>query len=121
MKKLSALLLAVLFASQAHAWGFVTGAVDVYYVNTYGNYSETDLNGGFCFKLVGSNYYFKIPYSDAGEKKNNLLLAQTMVTMAFTTGRQVHVSYVDWGADTTCRVVGALMPARFVENLRVLN
>lgn len=121
MNRVIALLLCVLFAPLSHAWGVATGTVEVYYVNTYGNYSETDLNGGFCFKLVGSSDYFKVAYSDSGEKKNNLLLTQSIVLTAHMSGRQLKATYVDWGPVTSCRINGTFQPAKWLENLQLLN
>ena len=110
-----------LFSSSSYAWGFATGKVDILYVNTYGNYSASELNGGYCFKVIGFDYYFKVAYSDSGEKRNNMLLVQSMVLAASISGRELRATYIDWGTDPTSRVNGALVPAKWLENLQVLN
>jgi hypothetical protein len=108
-------------ASPVHAWGFATGKVEVFYVNTYGNFLEGNLNGGFCFKLVGFSHYFKIAHADSGEKRSNLLLVQSMVLAAHMSGKELKATFVDWGDDASCRVNGAAQPAKWLENLQLLN
>lgn len=108
-----------LLALPSHAWGVATGKIDVVNVNTYGNYSANHLNGGYCFKLIGFDFYFKVAYFDSGEQKNNLLLVQSMVLAASMADRGLKVTYVDWGTDPTCRVNGTSIPAKWVENLQV--
>lgn len=119
-KPLAFAVLAVI-ATSSHAWGYSSGKVDVFNVNTYGNFADGFLNGGFCFKLTGADFYFKVRYFDSGEQKNNVLLAQSMVLAAQASGKELKVTYVDWGQDPTCRVSGTTMPAKWLENLQILN
>lgn len=121
MKKIVLLILLMILSSQAFAWKYTTGKVDVLYVNAYGNYSEAHLNQGYCFKLIGFDHYFKISYAESGEKYNNLQLVQSMVLAAFMADKEVRVTYVDWGEDTSCRVNGAAQTAKWIENVQVLN
>ena len=120
LKSLVFVVLAIL-TSVSHAWGYAAGKVDVFYVNAYGNYSDAALNGGFCFKLTGFDYYFKIKYFDSGEQKNNMLLVQSMVLAAHISGRELKVTYVDWGQDATCRLNGNIQAAKWLENLQMAN
>jgi hypothetical protein len=120
LRPLAFALLAILTTS-SHAWGYASGKVDVFQVNTYGNYTDSALNGGFCFKLTGFNFYFKVKYFDSGEQKNNMLLVQSVILTAHTSGRELKVTYVDWGQDPTCRVSGDTQPAKWLENLQMLN
>jgi len=95
----------------------MTGKVEVLSVNTFGNYSEPHLNGGYCFKLSGegNDHYLKIAYADSGEKRNNLQLVQSMVLTAYVSEKIL----VDWGDEQpTCRVEGSNYSARWLENLK---
>ena len=122
MSKLKLVLLfALVFSPQAFAWKYMTGEIEVFYVNTYGNYSAGYLNGGFCFKIAGYDHYLKVAYAESGEQRQNLELVQSMVMAASMANRQVKATYVDWGNDTSCRVNGAQKPAKWLENLQMLN
>ncbi|TRY33404.1 hypothetical protein [Aliiglaciecola sp. M165] len=115
------LILTLVFSPQAFAWKYMTGKVEVFYVNTYGNYSSSYLNGGFCFKIAGYDHYLKIAYAETGEQRQNLELVQSMVMAASMADRRVKATYVDWGNDTSCRENGAQKPAKWLENLQMLN
>jgi hypothetical protein len=121
MFKVLSIFVVVIFSFKASAWGFMTGKVEVLYVNTYGNYSEKYLNGGYCFKLEGHDKYLKIAYAGSGEKLHNLQTVQSIVLAAKLSGKQLRATYVDWGDGTTCRVDGAPKPAKWLENLRMLD
>lgn len=121
MLKAIAFSLAALAASPSYGWGFMTGKVDVLYVNTYGNHLESELNRGYCFKLVGFAHYFKVAHADSGEKRSNMLLVQSLVLAAHLSNKELKVTFVDWGDDTSCRVNGALHPAKWLENLQLLG
>ena len=121
MKRVVFFGLSILFSQSAFAWKYATGKVENLYVNTYGNYSAAHLNGGYCFKLEGFDHYLKIKYFESGEQANNLNIVQSMVLAAKLAGKQVKVTYVDWGDDTSCRVNGTGLPAKWLENLQVLD
>ncbi|WP_065188214.1 hypothetical protein [Shewanella woodyi] len=114
------LVLLMFFSISAYAWGYMTGKIDVLYVNTYGNYSSSHLNGGFCFKIVGYDHYLKVAYADSGEKLQNLEFVQSLVLAAQMSNKEVKATYVDWGNDTTCRINGTSKQAKWLENLQVL-
>lgn len=121
MKIFFALIVCLLCATQSHAWGYASGSVEILYVNTYGNFSDANLNGGYCFKLAGFNYFFKVAYADSGEKRNNLQIVQSIVMAAYMSGKPVRATFVDWGEDASCRLNGAPQPAKWLENLQLLN
>lgn len=122
MKAFLFIVLSLMFVStNVYAWGYATGKVDVLSVNTYGNYASTYLNKGYCFKLVGFDHYFKIAYHDSGERLHNLQTVQSIVLAAKLSEKQLVATYVDWGEDTSCRVNGAPVPAKWLENLRMLD
>jgi hypothetical protein len=121
MKNILAFALTLILASQAYAWGYSTGKVEDLYVNAYGNYDAEFLNGGYCFKLTDSGFYMKIAFFDSGERRNNFQLVQSMVMAAKMSGKQLKATYVDWGTDPTCRVSGVTQPAKWLENLQMLD
>lgn len=121
MKKILLLTLTILSSQSVFAWKYATGKVENLYVNTYGNYSAAHLNGGYCFKLEGFGHYLKIKYFENAEQANNLSIVQSMVLAAKLAGKEVKVTYVDWGDDTSCRVNGAALPAKWLENLQILD
>jgi hypothetical protein len=121
MKIIAAGLVLCAGSSELYAWGYMSGAVEVLHVNTYGNFEESQLNGGFCFKLKGHSEYLKISYSETGEKRRNFDFVQKLVLTAYVTSKELKASYVDWGTYPICRVNGAAMPAKWLEDLQVLN
>lgn len=118
---ISAALLLASAGFQAHAWGHMAGTVDVLHVNTYGNYLDGHLNGGFCFRLKGQDKFLKIAHSESGEQRRNLELVQKLVLTAHLTGKELRATFVDWGEDTSCRMNGNAMPARWLEDLQLMN
>lgn len=111
----------VLFSNKVLAWGYMGGSVEVLHTNTYGNYAEGFLDGGFCFKLKGQSSYLKIGYADAGEKRKNFDFVQGMVLAAHMSGKELNATFVDWGTDPTCRVSGTTQPAKWLEDLSFKN
>lgn len=121
MNKALAIIMILVFSPSAFAWKYITGKVDVLYVNTYGNYAETHLNKGFCFKLKDHDHYLKVKYYEDGEQKNNIQFAQSIVLAAHMSGKEIKATYVDWGSDTSCRINGGSKPAKWLENIQLLN
>ena len=121
MFKVVVLALLTFVSADLLAWGSMSAKVDFVTVNTYGNYSEPSLNGGYCFKLAGYSDYLKIAYEESGEKKNNLQIVQSMVLTAYVSGKTLEARYVDWGEAPTCLVRGANQPAKWLEDLRMVD
>jgi hypothetical protein len=121
MTKKTLTIMLLLSSSKAFAWGMMVGGVDVLHVNTFGNYADSFLDGGFCFKLKGNDKYLKIAYGETGEKRKNHDFVQTMVLAAHMAGKELRAQYVDWGTDPSCRVNGTSMPAKWLEDLQLIN
>lgn len=120
LKKITVVALCTL-SSQAFAWGIFTGGVDIMHINTYGNYADTYLDQGFCFKLKGSSHYLKVRFAESGEKRANHDFVKTMVLAAYLSGKELKATYVDWGTDPLCRVHGDNFPAKWLEDLQMAN
>lgn len=120
LKKFAVMALCTL-SSQAFAWGMFTGGVEIMHINTFGNYADTYLDQGFCFKLKGSSHYLKITFAETGEKRANHDFVKTMVLAAYMSGKELKANYVDWGTDPFCRVNGANLPAKWLEDLQMAN
>ena len=120
MKKFLTFTFILALSFDVFAWKYMTGKVDVVYVNTYGNYDSTHLNNGYCFKLKGYEHYLKLRYHTDGEKHDNIQYVHSMVLAAHLSGKSLKATYVDWGSDTSCRMNGAKKPAKWLENLQML-
>jgi hypothetical protein len=119
-RRITAVALCAL-SSQAFAWGMFAGTVEVMHVNTYGNYADSYLDQGFCFKLKGSSHYLKIAFAETGEKRANHDFVKTLVLAAYMSGKELKAYYVNWGTDPLCRVNGANLPAKWLEDLQMAN
>lgn len=113
--------LLLLPAAHVFAWGKMQGNIEILHLNTYGNYSDKHLQGGFCFKLEGYEHYLKLKFYENGEQRSVYDFTQSLVLSAYIAQKEVKAQFVDWGTDPTCRVRGGTKPAKWLEDIMFVN
>lgn len=121
MLKVVFFVTSLFLSSNVLAWGYMTGEVEIVHVNTYGNHEARFLNNGFCFRIKGYDHFLKLRYHDEGEQRSVYNFTQSLVLAAHMAKKTVRAVHVDWGEDTSCRVKGRQLPAKWLEDVMLVN